>query len=136
MKPNLHTKTLNVRIRDKHAEVLREWAWAVNQVWNYRNELSFRSISERQTWLSGYDLQDYTKGAGKELGLNSATVQMVGHEYALRRKQFKKNRLSWRKSGACGAPWAGYPFAKTASASNMAVCTTTSSISRSGIAMA
>lgn len=99
MKPNLHTKTLNVRIRDKHAKVLREWAWAVNQVWNYCNELSFRSISERQTWLSGYDLQHYTKGAGKELGLNSATVQMVGHEYALRRKQFKKNRLSWRKSG-------------------------------------
>lgn len=99
MKPNLHTKTLKVRIRDKHAKVLREWAWAINQVWNYCNELSYRSISERQTWLSGYDLQYYTKGAGKELGLNSATVQMVGHEYALRRKQFNKDRLRWRKSG-------------------------------------
>jgi IS605 OrfB family transposase len=99
MKPARHTKTLKVRIRDKHAKVLRDWAWAVNQVWNYCNELSYRAISERQTWFSGYDLQRYTKGAGKELGLNSATVQMVGHEYALRRKQFKKNRLNWRKSG-------------------------------------
>ncbi|WP_028304404.1 hypothetical protein, partial [Oceanospirillum maris] len=71
----------------------------MNQVWNYCNELSHRSIKERQTWLSGYDLQDYTKGSAKELGLNSATVQMIGHEYVTRRKQFKKPRLNWRKSG-------------------------------------
>lgn len=92
------TKTLKVRVRDKHAKVLRRQAAAVNRVWNYVNELSHRSIRERNTFLSGYDLQNYTKGAGKELGLNSATVQMVGHEYAVRRKQFKKNRLAWRKT--------------------------------------
>lgn len=95
----VHTKTLKVRIRDKHVKVLNTWAYSVNQVWNYCNELSSRSIRERHKWLSGYDLQKYTKGAGKELGLNSATVQMIGHEYAIRRKQFKKARLNWRKSG-------------------------------------
>ena len=89
MKKEVHTKTLKVRIRDKHIKVLNAWAFSVNQVWNYCNELSYRSIRERQKWLSGYDLQDYTKGAAKELGLNSATVQMIGHEYATRRKQFK-----------------------------------------------
>ena len=99
MKKEVHTKTLKVRIRDKHIKVLNAWAFSVNQVWNYCNELSYRSIRERQKWLSGYDLQDYTKGAAKELGLNSATVQMIGHEYATRRKQFKKARLNWRKSG-------------------------------------
>ena len=92
------TKTLKVRVRDKHAALLREWARSVNFVWNYVNELSYRSIAERKKWLSGYDLQNYTKGAGKELGLNSATLQMIGHEFAVRRNQFKKQKLSWRKS--------------------------------------
>jgi hypothetical protein len=48
-------------------------------VWNYCNEIGYRSIKERQKWLLGYDFQNYTKGAGKELGLNSVTVQMIGH---------------------------------------------------------
>jgi IS605 OrfB family transposase len=99
MKDNIHTKTLKVRIRDKHVKTLNAWAYSVNQVWNYCNDIGYRSIKERHKWLSGYDLQNYTKGAGKELGLNSATVQMVGHEYATRRKQFKKAKLNWRKSG-------------------------------------
>ncbi|MCI2286078.1 transposase [Colwellia sp. MSW7] len=99
MKNTIHTKTLKLRVRDKHIKMLNAMAYAVNQVWNYCNEIAYRSIRERQKWLSGYDLQNYTKGANKELGLNSATVQMVGHEYVIRRKQFKKSRLEWRKSG-------------------------------------
>lgn len=99
MKNTIHTKTLKVRIKDKHSKLLSAWAYSVNQIWNYCNELSHRSIKERQKWLSGYDLQDYTKGSAKELGLNSATVQMIGHEYATRRKQFKRSKLNWRKSG-------------------------------------
>lgn len=94
-----HTKTLKVRIRDKHIKTLNAWACSVNQVWNHCNELGYRSIREKQKWLSGYDFQNYTKGANRELGLNSATVQMIGHEYVTRRKQFKKARLNWRKSG-------------------------------------
>lgn len=92
------TKTLKVRVKDKHAKRLNKMARAVNFVWNYCNELSSRAIRERGLFLSGYDLQNYTKGAAKELGLNSATLQMIGHEYATRRKQFKKSRLNWRKS--------------------------------------
>ncbi len=61
--------------------------------------MSYRSVREKRKWLSGYDLQSYTKGANKELELNSATVQMIGHEYVTRRKQFQKARLNWRKSG-------------------------------------
>ena len=63
------------------------------------NELSSRSIRERGKFLSAYDLQKYTDGAGKELGLHSHTIQCVGKEYVTRRKQFKKARLNWRKSG-------------------------------------
>ena len=68
------SKTLKVRVRGKHAKTLRRQAAAVNTVWNFVNELSHRSIRERNIFLSGYDLQNYTKGASKELGLNSATV--------------------------------------------------------------
>lgn len=92
------TKTLKVRIKDKHRVALLKRANAVNFVWNYINDLSNRSIKEHGKFLSGFDLQKYTKGANKELGLHSQTVQMVGAEYATRRKQFKKSKLSWRKS--------------------------------------
>ena len=91
-------KTLKVRIKDKHAKQLCQMAKSVNFVWNYCNELSQRSIKGRGQFLSGYDLQQYTKGSTKLLGLNSATIQMIGHEYVTRRKQFKKIRLNWRKS--------------------------------------
>ena len=75
------TKTLKVRIKDKHARVLQEWSRAVNFTWNYINELSSRSIREKGKFLSAYDLQKYTDGAGKELGLHSHTIQCVGKEY-------------------------------------------------------
>jgi IS605 OrfB family transposase len=93
------TKTLKVRVKDRHANELREMARSVNFVWNYINELSYRSIRERGQFLSAYDLHPYTKGAGKELGLHSQTLQCIAAEYVTRRKQFKKNRLNWRKSG-------------------------------------
>ncbi|WP_444934980.1 RNA-guided endonuclease InsQ/TnpB family protein [Microbulbifer sp. JTAC008] len=93
------TKTLKVRVKDKHARLLNEMARSVNFVWNYINELSSRSIKEHGKFLSAYDLHPYTKGAGKELGLHSQTLQSVASEYVTRRKQFKKARLNWRKSG-------------------------------------
>ncbi|TWH64532.1 hypothetical protein LX59_01285, partial [Azomonas agilis] len=93
------TKTLKVRVRDKHVPLLQQMARSVNFVWNYLNELSARSIRERGRFLSAFDLHPYTKGANKELGLHSQTLQEIAREYVTRRKQFKKSRLSWRKSG-------------------------------------
>ena len=93
------TKTLKVRVRDKHAKALSRQAAAVNFVWNYINALSHRAIRERGLFLSEYDLHPYTKGAGKELGLHSQTLQCVAKEYVTRRNQFKKTRLNWRKTG-------------------------------------
>lgn len=93
-------KTLKLRIKDKHAPVLTAMAREVNQVWNFCNETSIRSITERHKWLSGFDLQKYTAGYSKCDGvkIGSATVQLVCEEYAIRRKQFKKARLNWRVS--------------------------------------
>ena len=92
------TKTLRVRVKDKHARALAKQAAAVNLVWNYLNELSHRAIKERGKFLSAFDLHPYTKGAGKELGLHSQTLQCIAQEYVTRRKQFRKSKLSWRKT--------------------------------------
>lgn len=93
-------KTLSVRVKDRHSAQLRRMASSVNLVWNYINELSSRALCERGLFLSAYDIQKYTNGAGKDIGLHSQTVQRVAVEYATRRKQFRKARLKWRKSHA------------------------------------
>ena len=94
----MNTKTLKVRVRDKHAPLLDGMARAVNYTWNYLNDLSNRSIKERGTFLSAYDMHPYTKGANKGLGLHSQTLQCIASEYVTRRRQFKKSRLKWRVS--------------------------------------
>ena len=91
-------KTLRVRVKDRHAKQLRRMAASVNFVWNYANALSFRSIKEHGKFLSYYDIEKYTGGASKELGLHSQTVQNVVKEYTTRREKHKKARLSWRKT--------------------------------------
>jgi putative transposase len=93
-----HTKTLQVRVKDKHAKHLSAMARSVNFVFNYVNDLSHRSIKEHGRFLSAYDLHPFTKGAGKELGLHSQTLQCIAGEYVTRRTQFKKAKLNWRTS--------------------------------------
>ena len=94
------TKTLRLRIKDKHARVLAAMAREVNQVWNFCNETSHRAIRERRQWLSGYDLQKLTNGFSKCDGIHigSPTVQQVCEDYAKARKQFKRAKLRWRVS--------------------------------------
>lgn len=92
-------RTLRVRIKDKHASWLNSQARDVNFVWNYCNELSYRSIREHGKFLTAYDLQKYTDGSTKEgLSLHCHTVQEIGKEYTSRRKQFKRAKLRWRVS--------------------------------------
>jgi transposase len=104
------TKTLKVRVKDNHAHLLGQQAKSVNFVWNYINELSSRSIKERSVFLSEFDFHPYTKGAGKALGLHSQTLQCIAKEYVIRRKQFKKARLKWRKSGGSKRSLGWIPF--------------------------
>ncbi|MDY7219741.1 hypothetical protein TOI97_09230 [Denitrificimonas sp. JX-1] len=59
-------------------------ARSINFVWNYTNELSQRSIKERGVFLSAYDVQKYTNGSGKDLGLHGQTVQRIAVEYITR----------------------------------------------------
>lgn len=52
----MKTKTLKVRVKDRHIKTLVRQARSVNYVWNYINDLSNRSIVERKVWLSHYDI--------------------------------------------------------------------------------
>ena len=91
-------KTLKLRIKDKHCEVLDQLASEVNFVWNYVNDLSFKHLKRKGEFLTAYDIAKYTKGTSKECGLHSQTIQAITEELVTRRKQFKKTKLKWRVS--------------------------------------
>lgn len=104
------TKTVKIRIKDStSSKHLKKMAGAVNYVWNYCNETALHALRYNSEWLSGFDLQKLTKGAGKDLGINSTTIQEVCSEYALRRKKTQKRKLRWRGRKSLG--W--IPFKST-----------------------
>lgn len=89
-------KTLKLRIRDKDTGHLNKLSGAVNFVWNYVNDLSFKHHQRTGKFFSAYDLNEYTKGSGELLGLHSQTIQFINETHAKNRKQFKKAKLTWR----------------------------------------
>ena len=60
------------------------------------NDLCFQVWRRKHVFLYAYDIHEYTKGAGEELGLHSQTLQAVGETHAKARKQAKRSRLHWR----------------------------------------
>lgn len=112
-------KTLRLRVKDKHAKVLNQWAFEVNQVWNAAN-----SISAEYAWMpiagfgwfncstSEYDLQRELKTIRVErnLSLGAATVQAIISQHAKSRKQYKKNKLKWRCSSGSKRALGWIPF--------------------------
>jgi putative transposase len=108
-------KVLKLRLKDKHAKVLGTLAREVNFVWNYCNELQITMFNRERRFLSGYDFAKFTRGATKEgLHLHSQTVQAIAEEYATRRRQFRKVRLSWRKSAGRRRSLGWIPFKRDA----------------------
>lgn len=81
------TKTLQLRLKDKQSAFLHEQAGVVNFAWNYCNELSVKHFKRQRQFLSAYDMQPYTKGVAKELGLHSQSLQAIQEEYVTRRKR-------------------------------------------------
>lgn len=110
-----YTRVLHLRIKDKHAAVLRDRAMWTNQVWNYCNDLQQQVWRREKRFLSGYDFAPFTKGAGKEgIPLHSQTIQAISEEYATRRKQFKKVKLRWRISRGSKRSLGWIPFKASA----------------------
>ena len=72
-------------------------------------------VQSRTTFSFGIRFRRVTRGATKEgLQLHSQTVQAIAEEYATRRRQFGKVRLSWRKSTGSRRSLHWIPFKKTA----------------------
>ena len=114
-KASFNTRVLRLRLKDKHAAVLRDRAMWANQVWNYCNDLQQQVWHREKRFLSGYDFAAYTKGASKEgIRLHSQTIQAIAEEYATRRKQFKKIKLRWRCSSGARRSLGWVPFKASA----------------------
>jgi IS605 OrfB family transposase len=116
---SIQVKTLKVRIRDKHTDVLNRMAFDCNQVWNAAN-----ALSDEFSWVpvpevgyinmqtSGFDLMKELKGIRKErdMLIGSSSFQEVVAIHAKSRKQFKTNKLKWRCSGGARRALGWVPF--------------------------
>ena len=92
-------RTLKVRVKDRHAPLLRAMSREVNTVWNYVNELSERFIRERRYWPTAYDLAPWLSGGTNFFEhVGSATIDEVRDVHAKSRRQARKVRLRWRRS--------------------------------------
>ena len=100
----MNFKTIQFRIKDSTSRKhLEKMAGSVNFVWNCCQEISMESIKKHNRFLSGFDLNKYTSGCSKNLGISSVSIQAICEEYATRRYQFKKTKLKWRaKKNALG----------------------------------
>lgn len=112
-------KTLKVRIRDKHAAVLRQWAYECNQVWNEANAITadYSSVPVPGVgWIrnhfSAFDLAKSQAAFKKSRGftIHSQTVQEVTEAHAKARQQFKQDKLRWRVSGGSRRSLGWIPF--------------------------
>ena len=83
-------QVLRLRIYRKHNAKLNKLASVVNFVWNYVNDLCLQMWRRKRVFPSAYDVAEYTKGAGEELGLHSQTIQFIGEKHHQSRKQHKK----------------------------------------------
>jgi putative transposase len=91
-------KTYRFRLKNKNIQHLERMAGAVNFVWNFCNDTAVKYVTHQTTpkWVTWYDLEKMCAGCCTELGILNDTLSSVCREYATRRKQFKKLRLSWR----------------------------------------
>lgn len=88
-----NTKTLHLRVKDKHAKWLAEQAGQVNQVWNFcvgtAHKYGPKHYVGKTKFFSNYDYHKLTSGLSKEEGiiLPAASIQSVCDEVATRTKR-------------------------------------------------
>ena len=92
-------KTLRLRIKDRHAQLLNQMAREANTVWNYCNQANRDNYRKHKQDLTGFDLNKLCKGSSTAFGhIGSSTIQEIGQQYAHKRKASGKHRLRWRVS--------------------------------------
>jgi putative transposase len=82
--------TYKFRLKDGNSiKKLKSMAGAVNFVWNYSNEIIRTNWKKSRKYTNEKALSPLTKGASKELPINSQTIQATYQELLVRTKQFK-----------------------------------------------
>lgn len=123
MKTRTNLKTLKVRVRDKHAKQLSQWAFECNQIWNAANDetanwsaIPIPEVGYMFFNISAYDLAKQQAKIAKERGftIHSQTIQEVTEAHAKARKQFKRSKLRWRSSSGSRKALGWVPFKKGA----------------------
>ena len=93
------TKTLRLRVKDRHAAPLRRVAREVNTVRNYCNQASRDHWRKRRWNLTGFDLNELCTGSSTAFDhIGDSTIQEVGQAFGSKRKTAGKSRLHWRIS--------------------------------------
>jgi len=112
-RPTGSIRVLRLRVKDKHATWLNGLGREVNTVFNYCNDLSVKVFERERRFLSGFDFWLFLKGVTRgdcALHLPVQAVQEIAEEYARRRRQHRKVRLAWRKSGGARRSLGWIPF--------------------------
>jgi transposase len=94
----------------KRSNFLNKLSNKVNYVFNYCNEVSYKSIKTSGKRLSGFDLNNLTAGTSGILKLNAQTIQFICENYALKAKKSKKIKLKWRSSSGNKRALGWVPF--------------------------
>ncbi len=88
--------TYRYRLKDgKHREQLKKLSGQVNLVWNVSNEVIRENWRRSRKYTTKADLNAITRGASKEMDLNSQTIQAVSYEVLLRTQKAQK-RIRFR----------------------------------------
>ena len=96
------TKTFHFKVREECYSWLNKASTEVNQVWNFSNALhhkAYHNYVGTRKWLSAFDLNKYVAGCGEvfdHIGIDIA--QCVNAELSTRCNQFKRSKLTFRKS--------------------------------------
>jgi putative transposase len=112
-RPARAIRVLHLRVKDKHTAWLCGLAREVNTVFNYCNDLSVKVFERERRFLSGFDFWPFLKGVTRgecALQLPVQAVREIAEEYARRRRQHRKVRLAWRKSGGARRSLGWIPF--------------------------
>jgi putative transposase len=108
------TKALRLKVRPEAWPWLDQAAREVNLVWNWANATTAKAARPyygAPRYLSGFDLEKLAKGATYEFDrIASGTIQCVLAEHADCRRQAKRSRLRWRKSGGSRRSLGWVPF--------------------------
>src|SRR5271155_5071231 len=111
--PTGSIRVLRLRVKDKHAAWLGGLAREINTVFNYCNDLSVKVFERERRFLSGFDFWPFLKGVTRgecAFQLPVQAVQEIAEEYARRRRQHRKVRLAWRRSGGARRSLGWIPF--------------------------